>query len=1065
MIVVYLAAIFFLLIYFLHQRTKKIAWNGVGSRTICLVSFAAFLVRLVIAAVNQGFPTDIACFYSWANMAYENGPGSFYTSGAFTDYPPGYVCVLYVLGFLISVFKADYLSAASLLILKLPAIVCDMATGLMIYKMVRERQSESNAVTVSALYLLNPAVILNSCVWGQVDAVMCFFVVLMCGLLMKKRMIPSYIAYAVGVLLKPQMLIFTPVLIYGILENVILHDFSIQRFWKNLLGGLAVISGMIVVCIPFGLENIISLYTGTLGSYPYVTVNAYNFWALLGKNWASQEDRLLFMSYQGWGMLNILLTVILSAVFFFRTKKKESRYFTTAALLIISVFLFSVRMHERYLFPAMALLLLAYAVRPLKGFLAAYAGVTLTQLYNTADVLFSYSKEGYTVNTGMLRFVSAVAVLTGVYFYYKLYRYDIKADETERNCVSRAVVSALRAAAETADRIWPDETAQTSDKTAGSQKHQKGHRNNKRCAPRLSCRRMPFDKKDAAIILTIMLVYSAFALHDLGDMEAPQNEYHMQKGEMLTLEMPAEQQVSWLYWYLGYLENREFLMEYRMSAEGGWEKLENDGIVTMHDVFKWGRIQVPEGCRYLRMTCMSDEASIMEFALADQNENIVMPQNAQSYPALFDENSMFPAEGISFRNGTYFDEIYHARTGYEFLHGLRAYETTHPPLGKVFISAGIALFGMTPFGWRIAGTVFGILMLPVIYLFAREIGRSRLLGGFACVLLAADFMHFTQTRIATIDVYVTFFILLMYYFMYRYTQISFYDTPLRKTFLPLGACGVTMGFAVASKWTGAYAGVGLAVIFFASLYRRYQEYCYAKENPAKCSNGIRHRDVVREFRPYTISTIKFCLLFFVAVPVLIYLLSYIPFKSWDNGLLHKMWNNQTGMLSYHAGLEAEHPFSSCWYEWPVMIRPILYYSQALEGTLRQSISAFGNPMIWWMGIPAFLYTVYLAVRKKDRAAMFLIVGYLAEYLPWCLVTRIAFIYHYFPSVPFVVLMLMYCVREAGTRLSKRGRLILVSGYAAAALGLFLLFYPVLSGQTVSGQYVDMLLRWMDSWVL
>ena len=97
--------------------------------------------------------------------------------------------------------------------------------------------------------------------------------------------------------------------------------------------------------------------------------------------------------------------------------------------------------------------------------------------------------------------------------------------------------------------------------------------------------------------------------------------------------------------------------------------------------------------------------------------------------------------------------------------------------------------------------------------------------------------------------------------------------------------------------------------------------------------------------------------------------------------------------------------------------------------------------------------------------MFLIVGYLAEYLPWCLVTRIAFIYHYFPSVPFVVLMLMYCVREAGTRLSKRGRLILVSGYAAAALGLFLLFYPVLSGQTVSGQYVDTLLRWMDSWVL
>lgn len=643
---------------------RKITWNITGKKTICLVILSAFLVRIVIAVMNQGFPTDIACFYSWADMAYKNGLGSFYTSGAFTDYPPGYVCVLYVLGFLLSVFKADYLSAASLLILKLPAIMCDMATGLIIYKMARERQSEINAVTISALYLLNPAVILNSCVWGQVDAVMCFFVVLMCGLLMEKKMIPSYIAYAIGVLLKPQMLIFTPVLIYGILENVILHNFSMQRFFQNLFGGLAVISGMVVVCIPFGLENVVGLYLNTLGSYPYVTVNAYNFWALLGKNWASQEDRLLFMSYQSWGMLNIVLTVILSAVFFFRAKKKESRYFTTAALLIISVYLFSVRMHERYIFPAMALLLLAYAVRPLKGFLVVYAGVTLTQLYNTADVLFSYSKEGYIVSTGMLRFISAAAVFVGVFFYYKLYHYDIK---------KNGIVEA-------------DETAEILDRTASTQKNKEEYWKIKwketDFTPRPSRERMPFSKKDAAIILAITLVYSAFALYDLGDMEAPQSEYHMQKGEMLTLEIPKEQQVSWLYWYLGYLENREFLTEYRLSEEGEWEKLENDGIVTMYDVFKWGRIQVPEGCRYLRLTCKSDEASIMELALADSNENILMPQNAQSYPALFDESSMFPSDGISFRNGTYFDEIYHARTGYEFLHGLPAYETTHPPLGK-----------------------------------------------------------------------------------------------------------------------------------------------------------------------------------------------------------------------------------------------------------------------------------------------------------------------------------------------------------------------------------------------
>ena len=69
----------------------------------------------------------------------------------------------------------------------------------------------------------------------------------------------------------------------------------------------------------------------------------------------------------------------------------------------------------------------------------------------------------------------------------------------------------------------------------------------------------------------------------------------------------------------------------------------------------------------------------------------------------------------------------------------------------------------------------------------------------ASTLFAFDFMHFAQTRIATIDVYITFFVLLMYYFMYQYMETSFYDTPLKKTWIPLGACGLCMGLGVASN--------------------------------------------------------------------------------------------------------------------------------------------------------------------------------------------------------------------------------------------------------------------------
>ena len=456
---------------------------------------------------------------------------------------------------------------------------------------------------------------------------------------------------------------------------------------------------------------------------------------------------------------------------------------------------------------------------------------------------------------------------------------------------------------------------------------------------------------------------------------------------------------------------------------------------------------------------------------------------------------VYPEAG-SFRNSMYFDEIYHGRTAYEFLHGLTSYENTHPPLGKIFIALGVSLFGMNPFGWRIIGTLFGIAMVPVMYLFAKRISRSTPLSALACLLFAFDFMHFAQTRIATIDVYITFFVILMYYFMYQYSSLSFYDTPLRKTWLPLGACGVCMGLGIACKWTGVYAGAGLALIFFSTLFRRYREYLCAKKEPEGTTHGISHRHILQSFGPCAGRTICFCLIFFVLLPALIYLLSYIPFRDYsDRGLFDRMLQNQNTMFGYHSTLNSTHDFSSVWYEWPILKRPIWFYSHIVtrtaEGGLREGISSFGNPAVWWAGIPAALFTVYLWAKKKDRTSAFLTVGYLMQYLPWFFVSRLTFIYHYFPSVPFVVLMITYSLRQGEKSMDKaayglRQGKNAVDGavksrpalspqksafyaaivlYGAVALGLFFLFYPVLSGQPVEASFVAKYLRWFKSWVL
>ena len=107
--------------------------------------------------------------------------------------------------------------------------------------------------------------------------------------------------------------------------------------------------------------------------------------------------------------------------------------------------------------------------------------------------------------------------------------------------------------------------------------------------------------------------------------------------------------------------------------------------------------------------------------------------------------------------------------------------------------------------------------------------------------------------------------------------------------------------------------------------------------------------------------------------------------------------------------------------------------------------------------------IYRCIKKVDKVAIFLVFSYLVQYIPWMLVPRCTFAYHYFPSVPFVALMVgysLYCF--IGDNKKKR---IFAYAYVVAAVALFLLFYPVLSGQPVSLEYVENGLKWLTGWVL
>ena len=99
---------------------------------------------------------------------------------------------------------------------------------------------------------------------------------------MEEKRILAYFAFCGGMLLKPQMVMFAPIVIYSIIEQVFLHDFSFQKMRRDLIGGIAALGSMVVVALPFGLQESLEKYTGTLGMFEYCSVNAYNFWAIIG---------------------------------------------------------------------------------------------------------------------------------------------------------------------------------------------------------------------------------------------------------------------------------------------------------------------------------------------------------------------------------------------------------------------------------------------------------------------------------------------------------------------------------------------------------------------------------------------------------------------------------------------------------------------------------------------------------------------------------------------------------------------------------------------------------------
>jgi dolichyl-phosphate-mannose--protein O-mannosyl transferase len=205
------------------------------------------------------------------------------------------------------------------------------------------------------------------------------------------------------------------------------------------------------------------------------------------------------------------------------------------------------------------------------------------------------------------------------------------------------------------------------------------------------------------------------------------------------------------------------------------------------------------------------------------------------------------------------------------------------------------------------------------------------------------------------------------------------------------------------------------------------------------------------------------LVFLFILPLLIYFAVYLSLLFFPGYGLKDIWDIQLFNFHYHfqVATTQKHGYSSAWWGWPLMLRPIWYYFNSQSGVIK-GILCIGNPAVFWM-VPAM--TAFLCwewIRQNFNASVGLILfGFLGQWLFYALSPRLTFFHYFYFAMPFVAMGLaLICGRI--WRTGKTGK-ILVSAYMLLVLGLFIYWYPLLTGLPISQGYYDNHI-WTRAWI-
>jgi C-terminal four TMM region of protein-O-mannosyltransferase/Dolichyl-phosphate-mannose-protein mannosyltransferase len=287
-------------------------WDAAGGIFVLLVLGLAF--RLIIAYLipGSGFRNDLLSFQGWANDLADNGLYGFYTRPGFHDYTPGYLYVLWVIGTI-----GNLVGSIGDLI-KIPPILSDLAIGYLVWSMIKELGGSGRAALIgAAIVLVNPITWFDSVVWGQVDSVGVVFLLLALRELWRDRPERSAILATVAALIKPQLGILIPIVAIVVIRRAFWprggfgaedapEPLPTTTGWEErtrgplrvVTTGLAGLLTAVFLSMPFGLSlpGLVGQIFKTAGGYPYLSVNAFNPWALVAETDEAGNERSIALN-------------------------------------------------------------------------------------------------------------------------------------------------------------------------------------------------------------------------------------------------------------------------------------------------------------------------------------------------------------------------------------------------------------------------------------------------------------------------------------------------------------------------------------------------------------------------------------------------------------------------------------------------------------------------------------------------------------------------------------------------------------------------------------------------